>query len=169
MKDFALDSVTGDVIIKSKYNKERDIQYTADDKSLTIQKIRMVLGTNKGEWELNKDEGIDFHVMLTKNPSYDQILSTVQDGLHQIDETLRITSYSFEVVERKLLMKFTASNDKEESVTLYVGEFTNSTTKILICAEDAETVLRSGTSLEALCICDTDNHLYEAKQKEDMW
>ena len=162
MKDFALDSVTGDVIIKSKYNKEKDIQYTSDDKNLTIQKIRMVLGTNKGEWKLNEDEGINFHVILTKNPSYDQILDTVQDGLHQIDETLRITSYSFETVKRKLLMKFTASNGKNEDITLYVGDFTNNSTKVLVCAEDAEEVLRSGTALEALSICGSDSHLYKS-------
>lgn len=170
MKDFALDSVTGDVIIKSKYNKEKDIQYTADDKNLTIQKIRMALGTNKGEWKLNEEEGINFHVILTKNPSYDQILDTVQDGLHQIDETLRITSYSFETMKRKLLMKFTASNGKDEDITLYVGDFTNNSTKILVCAEDAETVMRSGTALEALAICSTDNHLFNAnKGKGAIW
>lgn len=116
MKDLYLDS-TGDVIISG-----NDLQYITSA-NLMAQKLRMILGTNKGEWKLNTDEGINFRTILTKNPDYDQILDTVLDGLHQVDEGLQITDYSFNLDKnRHLTMTFTAILSSGEAIDFTVGE-----------------------------------------------
>lgn len=154
IKDLFIDD-SGDIVIRN-----NDIQLISD-KNLIIQKIRMILGTNKNEWLLNESEGINFGVMLVKNPNEDQILDTVLDGLRQIDETFNITSYSFETVKRKLLLKFTAKNVNDEEVNLTVGEFQGDNTTYIVCALDSETVLKSGNAIEAISICHTDGMLVD--------
>lgn len=154
LKDFSLDS-NGDIIIRN-----NDIQLISD-KNLTIQKIRMVLGTNKGEWLFNESEGINFGVMLVKNPNEDQILDTVLDGLRQIDETFNITSYSFKTIQRRLILTFTATNENGEEISLTVGEFQGNNTTYIVCSSDAETVLKSGNAIEAISICHTDGILVD--------
>ena len=154
LKDFSLDS-NGDIIIRN-----NDIQLISD-KNLTIQKIRMALGTNKGEWLFNENEGINFGVMLVKNPNEDQILDTVLDGLRQIDETFNITSYSFKTIQRRLILTFTATNENGEEISLTVGEFQGKNTTYIVCSSDAETVLKSGNAIEAISICHTDGILVD--------
>ena len=53
MKGFKLDN-NGDVIIQN-----RKIEMT-DGNDLIRQTVQTVLGTNKGEWDFNPDEGITF-------------------------------------------------------------------------------------------------------------
>lgn len=154
LKDFSLDS-NGDIIIRN-----NDIQLISD-KNLTIQKIRMILGTNKNEWLLNENEGINFGVMLVKNPNEDQILDTVLDGLRQVDETFNITAYSFKTIQRRLLLTFTATNENGEEASLTVGEFQGNNTTYIVCSSDAETVLKSGNAIEAISICHTDGILVD--------
>lgn len=109
MKDLQVDA-KGDLIISG-----NDLQLVRD-KQLTAQKVRLILGTNKGEWLLNEDEGINFRVILTKNPNEDEILDTVRDGLRQIDETFVITEYKFETKQRHLTLTFKATNDSGETI-----------------------------------------------------
>lgn len=154
VKDFSLDD-NGDIVIRN-----NDIQLISD-KNLTIQKIRMILGTNKKEWLFNEDEGINFGVMLVKNPNEDQILDTVLDGLRQIDETFNITAYSFKTIQRRLLLTFTATNENGEEISLTVGEFQGKNTTYIVCSSDAETVLKSGNAIEAISICHTDSMLVD--------
>lgn len=113
MKDLQIDN-SGDLVIS-----KHDIQLVRD-KELTAQKVRLTLSTNKGEWSLNEDEGINFKAFLTKNPNQDEILDTVLDGLHQIDETMKIDSYDFKIVNRNLTMQFKASTPSGESMTYTV-------------------------------------------------
>jgi hypothetical protein len=154
VKDFSLDD-NGDIVIRN-----NDIQLISD-KNLTIQKIRMILGTNKGEWLFNENEGINFGVMLVKNPNEDQILDTVLDGLRQVDETFNITAYSFKTIQRRLLLTFTATNENGEEISLTVGEFQGKNTTYIVCSSDAETVLKSGNAIEAISICHTDGILVD--------
>lgn len=59
MKGFAL-TENGDVLIK---NNEIQMVHGAE---LTQQTIKTVLGTQKGEWFLNADEGINYNEILGK-------------------------------------------------------------------------------------------------------
>lgn len=61
MRGFLLDE-KGDIVIKN-----NEIVMT-EGNELLAQTIRIVLGTNKGEWFDNSDEGINNRVILGKNP-----------------------------------------------------------------------------------------------------
>ena len=84
----------------------------AADEELLCQTCRTVLGTNKGEWEYDKDEGINFHNVLKKKPDADVIKSEVLGGLRQVDGTFYLESFSCETDARtrKAKIKFTAVN-----------------------------------------------------------
>lgn len=60
MKDLKLNAV-GDIIIENS-----DIE-TIEGSDVTRQMVQQVLGTNKGEWVLNKDEGIVFDNIIGKH------------------------------------------------------------------------------------------------------
>ena len=62
-----LDS-NGDVVIE-----KRKIQMI-EGNDLLKQKVQLVLGTNKGEWVLNKDEGINFQNIF--NPKLNENISS---------------------------------------------------------------------------------------------
>ena len=64
MKGFLLDS-NGDVVISN-----RQIQMI-EGNALMCQKVKLVLGTNKGEWPLNEDEGISFQNIY--NPKHREL------------------------------------------------------------------------------------------------
>ena len=161
MKDLQVDN-KGDLIIS-----KHDLQLVRD-KELTAQKIRLILSTNKGEWLLNTDEGINFRVILVKNPNQDEILDTVRDGLHQIDETFEITEYSFEIKQRHLMLTFKAVNEGGEEISLAVGEAettnqSGDTVNVLVCALTADDVLNAGNALSVLSVCDTDSTTLSCK------
>ncbi len=87
MKDFMLDENGELVFQKGKIP-------LVSDKQLTAQKARQVLRTQRGEWEYDKEEGINRHSMLTKNPNDEEIEDNIRLGLLQIDENFKITKYS---------------------------------------------------------------------------
>lgn len=156
MKDFLLDS-NGDIVLK-----KNDIQFVRDNEAM-VQKVRMILGTNKGEWMFNKDEGIYFRAILVKNPDHDQIIDTVLDGLHQVDESFQITEYSFETVERRMVLRFKAKKADGETIALAVGELQKNGTTFIVCALDAETILNGGCALDAISVCNTDTTVFSCK------
>ena len=110
MQNFMLDE-SGDVIIKS-----GAIQMI-DGNNLLLQTVRTVLGTNKKEWFLNKDEGINFKNILKKSPDMDIIRDEVLSGLIQVDSTFCLTSFEYEIVNRTLTVKFVARNAKGETIS----------------------------------------------------
>ena len=71
MKGFALDN-NGDVIIEK--NKIKMI----DGVDLINQTVKTVLGTNKTEWFLNIDEGIDFN-SIKDDPKIEEELAVVDE------------------------------------------------------------------------------------------
>ena len=83
MKTFKLDK-NGDVVID---NNKISMVSGID---LTIQTLKQVLGTNLGEWLGNSDEGIDFEVILTKNPNYDLIQSTLETAVQYVADMLGV-------------------------------------------------------------------------------
>lgn len=90
-----------------------------EGKNLLKQKVESVLGTNKGEWVLNKQEGITFSNILGKNITKEMIRYEIQQGLLQVDDSFVITA--FEVTktnERKYNISFTVRNSAGEEVSV---------------------------------------------------
>ena len=117
IKGFKVDE-NGDVVIKN--NKiER-----ATGKELLVQTIKQVLGTNKGEWFNNPEEGITFQNVLGKNKTEDMIKYEVQQGLQQVDETFVLLSFKLvHLSDRKYEVQAKAQNSTgaEVSVTTTYG------------------------------------------------
>ena len=159
MRDILLDN-TGDVIINN-----NDVQLVSG-KELTRQKVKLVLSTNKGEWLLNENEGINFKVMLVKKHNEDEVMDTIRDGLRQIDETFVIEEYNIiQTINRKLIVEFKAVNEDGEELRLAVGEGQATTERgevrdILIWGLSADEILRSGRALDALLICVEDETVF---------
>ena len=113
MKGFALDE-KGDLIIEN----NEIVMVNGND--LLKQNVKSVLSTNKGEWSLNVDEGIDFTNILGKQSSNSEeiIKDEIQAGLASIDGSMIINEFSCKTdsVTRKLIVSFTASNDSGETV-----------------------------------------------------
>ena len=155
MRDFKL-TADGDVDLST-----GDIQFTSDD-DLKIQRIMTVLGTTKGEWKYDEDEGINTRAILAKNPNESEIIDNIRDGLLQVDEDLVITSYTFEVIERRLYLKLYISGGENEEYSFVMGTLPNSSTPI-VASLDADTALRAGNALEALTICAATIGIYKAE------
>lgn len=50
-----------------------------------VQCVRINLSTNKGEWFLDPDMGIDFGLFLGKNLAVEEMTEELRDALHQLD------------------------------------------------------------------------------------
>lgn len=113
MKGFAIDQ-KGDVIIKG-----HKIQM-ADDKELLRQKVQTVLSTNKNEWFLNKQEGINFDNILGKKKSEEIIKNEILQGLHQVDSSFIIEKFNcdFDRGKRKLVISFKAKTGNGEEIDI---------------------------------------------------
>jgi len=99
MKAFKLDS-SGDVVIN-----DNKIEYVSGVE-LVAQTLRQVLNTNLGEWFGNEDEGIDFSVVLTKNPNYELIQDTIDTAVQYVADMLGVEleadNYSYSTDGRQL-------------------------------------------------------------------
>ena len=113
MRGFKL-TQSGDVEIKN--NK---IEMLSDDE-LTMQTMKYLLSTNKGECFYNEDEGVNFRNLLGKNIEDDTVKSEILGGIMQLDNTFAITEFSSErnAETRKLDVKFTATTANNEAVTV---------------------------------------------------
>lgn len=113
MKGFKLDD-NGDVVVG-----DTDIEMV-EDNELKKQNIQTVLGTNKGEWPLNKDEGITFSQVLGKGVTADMARTQVQDGLKQVDSSMYIDKldFSFDNQSRAANVNFAAKNNNGEIVEI---------------------------------------------------
>lgn len=100
MKNFLLDE-NGDVVIR-----DNQIQMVYD-KELEMQTVRQVVGTKLGEWFKNKEEGMDFSVLLVKNPNWDLIRDAINTAIKQVDEDFEIIDFEYEMVGRKVNITFT--------------------------------------------------------------
>ena len=89
-----------------------------DGNELLVQTVESVIGTNKGEWVLNKDEGIHFKNLLGKKIDEEVIKNEVFQGLLQVDSSFFMTDFSVELdaETRKLKIHFSAVNDNGEEV-----------------------------------------------------
>lgn len=116
MKGFDMDN-TGDVLLVN--NKIPMVS----GPSLLQQKVQNVLSTNKGEWFLNTDEGIDFDNLLGKGVTEDLVRYEIEQGLLQVDSTFTITEFSCEIDgrNRKCRTQFKAQTSSGEEVE---GDYT---------------------------------------------
>lgn len=112
MKGFALNS-NGDVIIEN--NKIKMV----DGAELIRQTVLTVLGTNKNEWFLNIDEGIDFSNLLGKKKDDEIIRNEIIQGLQQVDSSFVLETFNcdFDRKNRKLTISFKAKNSAGETVS----------------------------------------------------
>ena len=73
------------------------------------QDVACVMGTRQGEWFLNRREGMDFKVILQKNPDFDQVQDQVRRALRQVDETFVLQAYAPRLEGRCLVIEFEAA------------------------------------------------------------
>lgn len=92
------------------------LDMTSDD-NLTVQTLKTVLSTNKGEWFLNADEGINFSMILDKGVTEDMIRTQVNEALLQVDKELYLSNFAvvFDKTKRTAKVSFKAKrNDGTE-------------------------------------------------------
>lgn len=116
MKSFALDN-TGDLIIVN-----HELKMVEGDE-LIRQKVQEVINTNKGEWFLDWEQGIDFSNVLGKGVTEEMVKAEIEDGLQQVDEDLIISDFSMATVGRKLLIEFIAINENNGTEIAVSTEF----------------------------------------------
>lgn len=117
MKSFKLDEY-GDVVIKN------DQIQLVEGTDLLVQTLRQVLNTNLGEWFGDREEGIDYKVILTKNPNHDLIKDTINTAVQQVADSLGLElvtdNFNFSVEGRDLTVNFTLTVDEAESTEVEV-------------------------------------------------
>ena len=117
MKTFKLDQ-NGDVVIK---NNQIEL---VENMELLVQTLKQVLNTNLGEWFGDEEEGVDYKVILTKNPNYeliqDSINTAAQKVAEMLDLELETDDFTFEVDGRNLAIAFTITVGGEESTEVKV-------------------------------------------------
>ena len=111
MRGFQLDK-NGDVIIDG-----GAIQFV-EGAELLRQTVEAVLGTNKGEWMFNAEEGISYRDIFTKNPDKNIIREELLDALRQCDESFVIEDFACFINEsRHLVLTFSARRGSGEVIT----------------------------------------------------
>ena len=108
MKSFALDS-NGDLIIEN--NEIRMVE----NEELKRQTIETTIGTNKGEWFFNWEQGINFSNILGKGITDEMVQAEIESGLHQVDETLHISEFSRTVEGRHSKTVFSAVDEDNDT------------------------------------------------------
>lgn len=111
MQGFKLDS-NGDIMLE---NGKISIVSGTD---LMAQTLKTVIGTNKGEWFMNDDEGIDFDSVIGKGITEDMQRAEIIDACGQVDQNLQLTEFSSETDKktRAAILAFTAVNQSGEEI-----------------------------------------------------
>lgn len=83
------------------------------------QSVRLTLGTNKGEWFLDPDMGIDFAVFNAKQPSIEAMRDEIRAGLHQEPRIATVEEIDImsDRVARTQLVTFVATATNGDTVT----------------------------------------------------
>lgn len=107
-----------------KLNDKNDIEISGgdillvEDLKLEEQTMRTVLGTNKGEWPFNPDEGIDFRQLIGKGVTSDMARSQITSGIHQVNKNRNIENFTYQTVERHAVIDFTAREQGGSNIAL---------------------------------------------------
>lgn len=113
MKSFAIDE-NGDVIIEN-----NEIQM-AEGNELLRQTVQSNIATQKGEWFLDWEQGVERSNIIGKGVTEETVQAEIEDALQQVDDTLNITEFDYSTNGRKSKVKFKAAteeNDKEIEVS----------------------------------------------------
>lgn len=110
IKDLALNEY-GDVIL---YNNDIEMIF---DNEVLAQEARQIIGTSKGEWFLNKNQGIDRKKILVKNPNMDMIKDEILQALKTLDDTFYIDTFEYETIDRNMTIKFKAINETGKEIS----------------------------------------------------
>ena len=117
MKTFKLNN-DGDVVIK---NNQIEL---VDGIGMLVQTLKQVLNTNLEEWFGDKEEGIDYKVILTKNPNYDLIQDTINTAAQKVAYHLNVEietdNFTYEVEGRNQTISFTITVNGKESTEVSV-------------------------------------------------
>ena len=111
MKDLKLNS-NGDLLVEN-----NDFVFVTGEEELR-QRVECVLGTNKGEWFNDWEEGINFSNILGKNVTVEDVRGEIISALRQVDETFTLDSLTVEQEGRKLFANFTAHNADGDTVEI---------------------------------------------------
>ncbi len=112
LRGFELDAETGDIVLEN--GRIRCVEGA----ELAAQSVAKLLNTNRGEWWLNREEGLDFRTLLAKKPNYDLIQNEIQAALLRLDETFSMLAFSHRMDGRRLHIAFTAQARGGEPVTV---------------------------------------------------
>lgn len=86
------------------------------------QCAEVLLGTNKGEWFLNPDFGLDFKALLGKGVSDEAVIEAVQDALAQEERIQSVNAIQIARADRSLSISLSLSGeDGATEVTANVG------------------------------------------------
>jgi len=117
MKGFKLDH-NGDVVITDKIEFVEGLE-------LLTQTLKHVIATNLGEWFGDKDEGIDFYVVLTKSPNHDLIKDTINTAVYKVADSLNLEietdNFTFDKKGRELTVSFTFTVNGNEDETASIA------------------------------------------------
>lgn len=91
---------------------------TVDGVDLEGQTIKTVIGTNKGEWPFNLNEGVDFRQILGKGVTEDMARSQITSGVHQVNGNRNIENFNYTVDQRSAVIDFTAREQDGSNIAL---------------------------------------------------
>lgn len=117
MKTFMLDA-TGDI---SFVNSQ--LQMVNDTEEI-VQAIRTVLRSNKKEWAINPNFGIDYLVLWQKHPNEDDIREQVFQAIWQVNRVDQATNLDigFDKTKRELSISFEAKAKDGTELKVEVNE-----------------------------------------------
>lgn len=113
MKALAL-TTDGDLLME--HGQLQEVEGTDE----IIQRFRQILRTNKGEWFLNPDEGVDYMVFWQKQPNDEEIRLALEDVANQVPEIDRLENIQidFDRQRRVLTVSFMVVLTTGEEVEL---------------------------------------------------
>jgi hypothetical protein len=115
MFTFKIDPSTKDLV----FDGQNNITLVADTNE-EDQSVRTVLGTNKGEWFLNTDLGLDYSLLQVNNPDLDIIRQELYEAILQDSRVSTVDSLevNFSSSLRTLSITFTATMADSSTITV---------------------------------------------------
>jgi hypothetical protein len=110
MKSFALKD--GDIVI------ENGELVMVEEQEETVQSIQIGIGTHKGEWFLDLEEGINFLLMVDKTVSEAEKREEIYNTLMKQEQIKSVESidFHFDRSTRALTVSFQATSTEGESI-----------------------------------------------------
>ena len=88
---------------------------------LMKQTVKTVIGTNKGEWCLNEDEGINFQNISGKSIPDDEVIKNeIEQGLMQVDNSFAVTSFTADFNSKSRALNVTFQAENEDKMKLQI-------------------------------------------------